>query len=159
MNLQIVLLGQEFRPGRTRLRPLIVPWSLALASIVFVATGCRKTVDKDVERRAVEVISTNSVITESISAGHFLKELQIQGRLPGISKHDHGDAKSESMEFSDSELAKYPVSRTFYIIKEGDESKSRYYYKFYRQSNVYEWRLTKAWKTDSEGKLIEELEL
>jgi hypothetical protein len=146
---------QEPRTGQ----PLILHWSLALAIIAVVATGCRKTVDKEVERRVVDVISTNSVVAETVAAGHFLKELQMQGRLPGISRDDHGEMKSGSMDFSELEAVKYPVSRTFYIIKEGDESKSRYYYEFYRQSNVYEWRLTKAWKTDSEGKLLEELEV
>jgi len=148
------------RPWQTALNKWSLRCGLALAIIsCLVVSACRKRVLNDVERRFADAAMTNSVLAETVAAGHFLKELQMQGRLPGLSRDDHGSAESENVQFTESEVAKYPVTRTFYIIKEGDQSKSRYYYKFYRESNVYEWRLTKAWKTDSDGQLIEELEV
>lgn len=140
-----------------RCTPFLVPLILTLVLLLggLLSNGCSKSDGNFVsDATASALLSTNEVAAETLSAGNFMGELQISDRLPGVSKDDHGEMTSTKINFSATEH--YPISRTFFIIKNGDQSKSKYYYQFTRISKASEWQLEKAWRTDSEGKTIEE---
>jgi hypothetical protein len=78
------------------------------------------------------------------SAAEFLHNLKEKGRLPGWSKNDKGAIDLEA----------YSKSVTFNIRKQGISSS--YHYAVTRVSNEGTWKLQKAWRTDRQGRTIEE---
>ena len=87
-------------------------------------------------------------------AVEFLNSLDERGQLPGILKGDHEGA-SVTIEMSQEVFSSaYPVSRTFYLSKKGDPA--LYYYLVLRTSEDSAWKLQKAWRTGSDGRVIEE---
>jgi hypothetical protein len=84
----------------------------------------------------------------TVSAGNFLVQLKKQGGVPGFTSEEVG-----VMRYADGfEGNTYPVSRTFHIQK--DDS-SDYHYTVVRDSESSPWHLQKGWRTDGEGKTIE----
>ena len=99
---------------------------------------------------------TNSITLGLVSASNFLLELHKESRLPGDSKDEHGELMSENVPFSGSvpTEAVYPLVRTFYMVKTGDTFTN--HYTVGRQSKDSEWILQRAWRTDSQGRTIED---
>ena len=83
----------------------------------------------------------------------FLYSLKKQGKLPGISKDDHGSV-DEFLKFSDINPADYANSQTFHGHKMGDPF--TYNYTIARKSQNDGWKLERAWRTDKNKKVIEE---
>jgi hypothetical protein len=115
------------------------------------SVGCARK-----DNRVREFFSTNAPAAETVSAGNYLMELQKQNRLPGVSNIEHGQIAAEEMTLSKSDLNKitYPIQRTFNIVKDGD--RSRYHYRLVRSTKDAEWKLDRAWRTDSSGRVIED---
>ncbi|HEV2391505.1 MAG TPA: hypothetical protein VG146_03985 [Verrucomicrobiae bacterium] len=91
-------------------------------------------------------------------AGEFLIGLARAGKLPGFSAGEHGtmhagivDAHGSTVSGAASEP--YPVSRSVHFQKEGDTSD--YFYVVVRESQSAPWKLQKAWRTDGEGRVIQ----
>lgn len=106
---------------------------------------------------ATKMSLTNDVYLESGAAALFLKRLLDQGLLPGVSKGEHGDMTSDMVDSVISNKAvamTYPASRTFRLVKDGETSTNNYI--LLKQSNDSEWKLQKAWLTDSNGQIIKE---
>jgi hypothetical protein len=95
--------------------------------------------------------SKNSVASFTSEAGKFLKGLHEQGRLPGLSKDEHGELKAKVSDFSGT--AQFPLSRTFQFTKNSDSVCN---YAVERLSLSSDWRLVKAWQTDATGKTVKE---
>src|SRR5438552_11029924 len=95
--------------------------------------------------------SKNSAASITVEAGKFLRDLHEQGKLPGLSKDDHGELKAKVPDFS--ETVHFPLSLTFQFAK---DSGSVYNYTVERLSVSSDWRLIKAWQTDTEGKTVKE---
>lgn len=83
------------------------------------------------------------------SAVRFLKSLRENGRLPGWPKEDGVMPPQALLHFH------YPGLATFEGQKAGDSSFT-YHYVIVRLSEGSEWRLQKAWRTDSSGSTNEE---
>jgi hypothetical protein len=83
------------------------------------------------------------------SAVQFLKSLRENGRLPGWSKDEAILPAQPNLHFH------YPNSATYDIYKIGDSS-FLYHYVIDRASESGEWKLQRAWRTDSSGKTNEE---
>jgi hypothetical protein len=106
---------------------------------------------------AAKMSITNDVYVEIGAAGAFLKHLLNQGLLPGISKDEHGDATSDTLDLVISNKAveiTYPVKRTWHFVKDGETSTNNY--TLVKQSKDDEWKLQKAWLTDSNGQMVQE---
>ena len=103
---------------------------------------------------AEELQSKSSAASVSVEAGKFLRDLHEQGKLPGLSRDDHGELKAKVADFS--ETVRFPVSMTFQFQKDTD---SIYNYTVERLSSGSNWRLIKGWQTDPAGKTVKEFSL
>ena len=82
------------------------------------------------------------------SACRFLLNLKARGQLPGWSKTDESATNSAMFQCRDLHFA------TLDIAKKGDSS--TYHYQVIRAAIDNSWKLKKAWRTDGDGKTIEE---
>jgi hypothetical protein len=90
-------------------------------------------------------------MTVAQSALKFLIHLGKENQLPGASKNDKGKTTDAHFDHNDSP---YLDSVTFDGQKKGDSSV--YHYTVIRTSKRGPWKLQKAWRTDSSGKMLEE---
>jgi hypothetical protein len=107
--------------------------------------------------KVIKMAITNEVHMETGRAGLILKQLHEQGRLPGDSKDEHGKLTSGTFDLVVSNKATvitYPTSRTFHLVKDGDTSTNNY--TLVKLSKDSEWKLQKAWQTDSNGTFVKE---
>jgi hypothetical protein len=81
------------------------------------------------------------------SAMQLLKNLKEQGRLPGWLKVDCGALKGATINSPSNSV-------NFEVLKNGDPSP--YHYKIDQASEADPWKLQKAWRTDQNGRTIEE---
>ena len=95
--------------------------------------------------------SKSSAASATVEAGKFLHNLHEQGKLPGLSKDDHGELKAKVSDFS--ETVHFPLSLTFQFVKNSD---SAYNYTVERLSMNSDWRLIRAWQTDATDKTVKE---
>ena len=115
---------------------------------MLVLCGCSK---HSAPTLAENLQSKSSAASVTVEAGKFLKDLHERGRLPGLSKDDHGELKAKVSDFS--ETVRFPLSLTFQFTK---NSESIYLYTVERSSMSSDWRLIKAWQTDATGKTVKE---
>jgi len=101
--------------------------------------------------QAENLHSKSSVASVTVEAGKFLRDLHEQGKLPGLSKDDHGELTAKVSDFS--ETVHFPLSLTFQFAKNSD---SIYNYTVERLSVSSDWRVIKAWQTDAAGKTVKE---
>ncbi len=88
------------------------------------------------------------LVDEKINAARkFLNDLRGKGQLPGWSINDEGTIYLEP----------YPNFEAFDGAKNGNSSV--YHYKITQASEGGSWKLQKAWRTDQDGKTIEEFPL
>lgn len=99
-------------------------------------------VDKDVKVKGMAMAR---------SALKFLIQSQKRNQLPGWAVNDHGRTTDFHFDHNDSP---YLDSVTCYLLKNGDSS--IYHYTVIRTSKHGPWKLHKAWRTDSDGKTLEE---
>ncbi len=81
----------------------------------------------------------------------FLIQLHRKNQLPGWSKNVHGRTTDFRFDHDDSP---YLDSATWLILKNGDSSD--YHYTVIRTSKRGSWKLQKAWRTDDNGKMLQE---
>ena len=91
--------------------------------------------------------------TQAKSGGDFLLRLHHRGELPGDSKDNHGKITCR-LSPSDLEQVSYPLSWTYQVVKTGDTSTNSY--TVMRLTRHSAWQLQRAWRTDSQGHVIEE---
>ena len=99
----------------------------------------------------------------SLEALEFLVKLKLQGRLPGLPKDEQ--AKMIMANFSQDshgvwQLSKtnsetYPATRTLRGSKIKNDG-FEYYYTVAKASATNGWQLQKAWRTDTNGQVMEE---
>ena len=114
----------------------------------FLGSGCSS--EKEQMRK---LMRTDPIALQVVSAGEFLKDMRDQGRLPGISKNEHGKIKTDQVSL-DSEKELYPISNTFHFTKNG--SPFTYHYSVARPTEDESWQLQRAWRTDRDGRILEE---
>jgi hypothetical protein len=86
------------------------------------------------------------------TAEAFLMKLQKNGKVPGFGEGEKG-AFTGLLRPGDL-TATFPANRSFTATKRGDSS--RYRYAVARDSEDGEWRLQRAWRTDSDGTIAED---
>ena len=86
------------------------------------------------------------------TAEAFLSGLQNRKQLPGFPKAEHGTLTG-TISARDLNPA-YPVTRSFTATKQGDTS--IYHYSVYRGTQKSDWKLQRAWRTSSDGRVTEE---
>jgi hypothetical protein len=91
-----------------------------------------------------------STLATADSAEEFLYAMKGKGRLPGLSKNDHGTLTAD---LNANATITYPETRVFDVQKNGDSS--FYHYQLTRASKDSSWKLEKAWRTDQNGRLLE----
>ena len=122
-------------------------YTLVVAAILALC-GC----DKHNGPTPAEALqSKESAVSATTEAGKFLHNLHGQGKLPGVSKDEHGELKAKVSDFS--ETVHFPLSLTFQFTK---NASSNYLYTVQRLSTGADWRLIRAWQTDSDGKTVKE---
>ena len=100
---------------------------------------------------------TSPLVSRDIKAAanaavKYLHSLKKRGQLPGWSKEDQSANKTEVLQF------RYPDSATFdHVLKKGDSS--IYHYKLTRAAHNRPWKLQRAWRTDQNGRTLEEYSL
>jgi hypothetical protein len=124
-------------------------WSLQTNSQGSEMVGAiTETVKSDMSKK---------IAINTAEAGQMLLQLRGNNHLPGVSKDEHGRLDSEIVPMMVSNklvIVSYPVQRTFHLVKEGETSTNNYI--LVKQSKDSEWKLQKAWLTDSNGQLIKE---
>jgi hypothetical protein len=85
------------------------------------------------------------------SAMKCLRQLRNQNLLPGVSKSDEGKLTNYNFNHNDSP---YLDSVTFDGQKKGDSF--FYHYTVARTAKHDSWKLQKAWRTDAQGRVVEE---
>ncbi len=133
--------GTEFNGiGLRVLSQNLVTLDFPQRAIYLKRTSDDPLVDKDLEKH---------ITVEGKSAIKFLKRLLSINQLPGWDKHDEKASKTVHLVFQ------YPDSVTFdHAQKKGDPS--IYHYQVSRASKASPWKLDKAWRTDSDGHMIQE---
>jgi hypothetical protein len=125
--------------------------AMLLAITVSTLGGCakhdRKTLGENVQAK-------DSAAQIAAEAGQYLGSLHKQGKLPDVSKEEHGRLTAGVSDFS--ETLRYPLSLTFRFTK---ENASIYQYKVERPNADSDWRLAKAWQADATGGMIREIPL
>ena len=81
------------------------------------------------------------------TAASFLKDLKNKGRLPGWSKDEHSQPGGVTFHVTAN-------SATVEVRKKDDPS--TYHYTVIRVAKIGSWKLQKAWRTDQDGKTIQE---
>jgi hypothetical protein len=77
----------------------------------------------------------------------FLKNLKKRGQLPGWSKDEHGKPRGADQAAG--------VNETVVEVEKEGES-SLYHYQVMRAAEDAPWKLVKAWRTDAEGRVLED---
>lgn len=129
----------------------------ALTNGINLETNSQRLALADEGAMAVKTALTNQVYAETYAAGAALKNLDNLGRLPGVSQDDHWQVTSDMVDsvVSNRALAiEFPASRTFRLVKTNETSTNNY--TFVKQTKDAEWKLQKAWQTDSKGQIIQE---
>lgn len=120
---------------------------LLLAALLL--SGCSST-----KARALRAVRTNPVAIEAASGGDFLLSLREQGKLPGVPKDAHGDIEFD-FSFPLPEQVTYPFSPTFKVSIKGQTLMN--HFTVLKETKDSPWQLQKAWRTDSQGRIVEEL--
>lgn len=110
---------------------------LLIAVVIALASSCASTRNGDTpyERLAMEAI-------------HRFGELRQAGKLPGLTKDEHGNVETEAI--PESEHVTYPVGVILNMTTKAQES--RYGYSFTKDSEAAQWRLTRAWRVGGDGR-------
>jgi hypothetical protein len=107
--------------------------------------------------KAVKSDVSKENIVELGEAGGFLLQLHNDNKLPGISKDEHGNLTTDtfSMTVSNNSVGiSRPITWTFHLVKDGSASTNNY--TVVKQSKDGNWKIQKAWLTDSNGQIIQE---
>jgi len=89
----------------------------------------------------------------SMEANKFVSNLKEQGQLPGWLKDERGEV-AFSWSFNEAAPESYPISRTFIATRKSDAFK--YHYVVVKASRDGAWKLQRAWRTDTSGRILEE---
>jgi hypothetical protein len=151
-NFRARFLGGRGRVNRPRLPVwchLIMKKTCSLIVVTMLAfCGCSTHREPTL---AENLNSKSSAASMTAEAGKFLRDLHERGKLPGLSKDDHGELKAKVSDFS--ETVHFPLSLTFQFAKNRD---SIYNYTVQRLSETSDWRVIKAWQADAAGKPVKE---
>ena len=127
--------------------------SLITLSLFMVIAACSS--QKPSAQVSEELLKLPGVAITA-EAGKFLVSLKEQGKLPGYAKDDHGTVNTNfGPDLSDA--VSYPVERTFFATKDGENF--QYHYTVLKRTKTDQWELRKAWQTDANGKIIKEFPL
>src|SRR2546423_12674670 len=101
--------------------------SLLMAVIIVLASSCASTPTGDTpyERLTMDAI-------------HHFGELRQAGKLPGLTKDEHGNVETEAI--PDGEHVTYPVAVILHVTTKAQEP--RYGYSFTKDSEAAQWQLT-----------------
>lgn len=86
----------------------------------------------------------------------YLKTLAMLGQLPGFRGADENQQANVSispLDLRQADSATYPAERTYYARPSNEPSCS--YYVVAKESDLAEWKLQKAWRTDDQGRFLE----
>jgi hypothetical protein len=90
----------------------------------------------------------------TVAAQEFLTKLKRQGNLPGWRSSEHGTI---TVRFQGEGPETYPIDRTFQSRKEG--SGEIYVFTVVKDSPESDWKLKRAWETNTKGRLVKEFAL
>ena len=140
------------------------------AAMIFFSSGCRKSKDKVAEQVAIEKheqeLKTNAAVqalmkdtnfAQAVKSMAFLKSLKNSGRLPGVSKDEHGTIRAEKTPTTNATNS-YVYSQEFHFITQSSPPNNLYYV-VTRSSSNEELHLQKAWRGDASGQVLEEYPL
>jgi hypothetical protein len=100
---------------------------------------------------------TNEVLLETERAALALQQIYAQGQLPGVAESDHGKMGFDTIDLvvsNNPTIISYPALRKFYLVKDGETFTNHYI--LGKESKDAEWKLQRAWETDSNGQVIQE---
>ena len=106
--------------------------------------------------KTVKLDTTKETFISISEAGEFLSQLHDSDHLPGIAKDEHGQMDCDVPIMDSNQLlsATYPIERTFHFVKDSYTSTNNYI--VVKDSKNAEWKLQRAWETDSKGQIIQE---
>jgi hypothetical protein len=90
----------------------------------------------------------------TLDAMQVLASMRLKGQLPGWSKREHGRVSFAVSHPDEGDRAAYPVSRTLLFNKKNGDT--TYHYTVSRLSEEDGWKVQRAWRTGSDGRVIEE---
>ncbi|HXT10123.1 MAG TPA: hypothetical protein VN873_01065 [Candidatus Angelobacter sp.] len=130
----------------------------ALFVLLLVAFGCRKSKrdiaeENAIQRHGKEVQVEKDVRQRIIQTFRFLTRLRSAGKLPGISMDDHGTVSVEKMP---STLPDGRLAQEFHVVITNASPARNFYYVVAENTNNGESQLSKAWRTDPAGNVLEQ---
>lgn len=134
---------------------------LAIILMLVAFCSCKKSNKKLSEEvssftNLAEKARTSEVVIETGEAQNALKQLHLQGRLPGDSQNEHEQLTCDLPKLIVSnQVVKmtYPASRTFHLVHVGKTITNNY--TLIKRSGNSEWKLQRAWQTDSNGQVVQ----
>jgi len=126
------------------------------AAIIIAAVGVGILIAAAMGRPRAFSSSKNGEVVRTIEDGQaiarsgmdYLLRLRTEGRLPGITTNDHGNASISGR------LADYPFVLTVQLSQTGAVSTQNYSIAQLRRDSP--WQLKRAWQADSNGQIIHE---
>jgi hypothetical protein len=137
------------------LRTTVTNWAITNGVSLQTNSQVLDLADKMTEALKSDVAKKLSI--GNAQAGQFLLQLLKNDRLPGISKDEHVQLTTDIVPIMISNKLveiSYPMERTLRLVKNGETSSNNY--TLVKQTNDSEWKLQKAWLTDSNGQIIQE---
>ena len=110
-------------------------------------------INGDLANDVLRVYALYQYLKEAAKAAECVVSLMDQGQLPGFLKGELEGLSSSSSDL-ESDCEVYPMSRTLTCTKKGDPAK--YHYAVVQASKDGAWKLQKAWRTDPDGRVLEE---
>jgi hypothetical protein len=125
---------------------VIIIAAVALGILMAATLGHQEAFSSSKSRDVVQTVADGQVIAKA-GMDHLLR-LRTQGRLPGITTNDHGNASISGR------LSDYPFALTMQFRPTGSVSTENY--SIIQLKRDSPWQLRRAWQADSNGQIIHE---
>ena len=116
--------------------------------VILVLAGCglRTFFSTNHENVGIQNVDEGNVVAKS--GMDFLLHLRQEGRLPGITINEHGNARISGR------LPQYPFLLTMRFNAEGTAVTNNYRIAQIKKDSP--WELERAWQTDTNGQIVQE---
>jgi len=129
---------------------------MRIAAIIIAAVVVGILISAMLGRPAAFSSSKSESVVRTVEGGQaiaragmdFLLRLRTEGRLPGITTNDHGNASITGR------LSDYPLALTMQFSPTGAVSTEHYSIVQLKRNSL--WQLKRAWQADSNGQIIHE---
>jgi hypothetical protein len=125
---------------------VIIMAGVAVGILIAATLGHRGAFSSSKSEDVIRTVGEGQAVVRT--GMDYLLRLRTEGRLPGITTNDHGNASISGR------LSDYPFALTVRFSPTGAVAAENYSIVQFRQDSP--WQLKRAWQTDSNGQIIHE---